>query len=238
MINKKFNDFILNENFKSYPYKEAFNYLNKIGLQERIDYYTSYGPDKIYIAIRPKYKKIYKDLIAKLEKFYGWYLSFITKNDSNDDKNVSYYKEYIEEYIENYEEKNNEDESLGRLCFEPKYDKIIDYNDVPDKIYHITNSRFYFKIMKKGLIPKHLDRISYHPDRIFFGTSEDICLQLSRHSEFKLEKPIILTIDAKGLKERGIKFYEDSNFKDGGIYVIDNISPKYIIEMKKLENYD
>ena len=237
MIIKKFNDFILNENLKTYPYTDVFKYLNKLGLKERIDYYTSFRPDKIYLTIQPKNKKLYKDIITKLENFYGWYLAFINKKNFTEDKDVSFYKDFIEEYIEDNEEKDNENEPIGRLCFEPKYDKILDYNEIPDKIYHITNGRFYFKIMKKGLIPKHLDKISYHPDRIFFGTSEDICLQLSRHPDFELRQPIILTIDAKGLRKKGINFYEDSNLTDGGIYVIDNISPKYIIGMKKLEDY-
>ena len=232
---KNFKSFFLNENLKTYPLKSVFKYLDSLGLKENYDYYTPYYYDnKIYLAIRPKYKKNYKSIINKLENFYGWYLAFITKNDSIEDKDVNFYKDFIEEYIESYEDKVPNDESVGRLCFEPNYDKIIDYKDIPDLIYHITNNRFYFKIMKKGLIPKHLDRISYHPDRIFFGTSEEVCIELSRHSDFELRQPIILTVDSKKLKEKGFVFYEDSNLKDGGIYVIENIPPKYIIWYKKL----
>lgn len=234
MIIKKFNDFILNESLKTYPFLTVSKYLDSLGLKERYDYYNMFGADKIYITLRPTNKHLYKQIITKLENFYGWYLAFVNKKDFTDDKDVNFYKDFIEEYIEGNEEKDNQDEPIGRLCFEPKYDRIIDYNDIPDKIYHITNNRFYFKIMKKGLIPKHLDRISYHPDRIFFGTSEDICMELANHSDFELRQPIILTIDAKGLKEKGFKFYEDSNLHDGGIYVIENIHPKYIIGYKKL----
>lgn len=237
MIIKKFNKFILNENLKTYSVNDIFMYLSKLGLKEIIDYYHNYTPDKFYIHIRLKHKKLYKDLISKLENFYGWYLAYVDKMDYTEDKNVSFYKTYIEEYIEENKETDN-NLSLGRLCFEPKYDIILNYNEIPDKIYHITNSKFYFKIMNKGLIPKHLDRISYHPDRIFFGVSKDTCIRLSQHPEFKLENPILLTIDTKGLKQKGINFYIDPNLRDGGIYVIDNVSPKYIIGMKKLKNND
>jgi hypothetical protein len=243
MIIKKFNHFIINENLKSYPYTDIFKYLKKLGLKEHVDYYNMYDSYKIYLAIRPKYKKIYKELISKLENFYGWYLAFVVDHNNINQKNVDFYKNNIKTYIENYmedyiEDYIDDDYAIGRLCFEPKYDKILDYIEIPDKIYHITNGKFYFKIMKKGLIPKHLDRISYHPDRIFFGKSEDVCLQLYNHSEFKINQPIILTIDAKGLIKKGINFYLDSNLTEGGIYVIDNVPPKYIIGMKKLEDYD
>ena len=236
MIIKKFNSFILNENFKTYKPIDVFKYLSKIGLKENDDYYVMYDNDKISLTIRSKYKKLYKDIIYKLENFYGWYLAYINDHNGIEDKNVSYYKKHIEEYIEDVEV--DKDYSIGVLWFEPKYDIILDYSEIPDKIYHITNTKYYFKIKKKGLIPKHLDRISYHPDRIFFGLSKSECIKLSQHSDFELKNPIILTIDTKELKEKGIDFYLDSNFKDGGIYVINNISPKYIVGIEKIEDYD
>ena len=234
MINlKNFNNFILNENFKTYPIQDVLKFLKQKGLNQHRDFYTA-GTDKVFLCLRPKHKKKYKEIINRLEIFYGWYLATVTNyKDYGKDKNVSYYKNNIEEFITN-NEGIDKYETIGNLCFEPKYDIIIDYNDIPDKIYHITNGRYYKKIMKKGLIPKHLDRISYHPDRIFFAKTEEMCIELSEHSEFILTNPIILTIDAKGLKEKGIKFHEDSNLHDDGIYVINNISPKYIIHMKKL----
>jgi hypothetical protein len=234
---QNFNNFIINENFKTYSLKKIFNFLRKTNLTQSFDFYTNGLDTKLYIPIRPKYKNEYKNIISKLENFYGWYLSTVNKYNGVLDKNVNYYKEYIEYYIEDFSEDDIEN-AIGILEFEPKYDRIIPNSDIPDKIYHITEENLYSKIKKIGLIPKHLDRISYHPDRIFFGLSESICINLSSHEDFKIKNPILLIIDSKSLKEKNISFYDDSNLSDAGIYVIDNIPPKYIIGMKLITNND
>jgi len=111
------------------------------------------------------------------------------------------------------------------FTIEKKYDDVDE--DIPNKIYHITNKSFINKIQNKGLIPVSGSKQSYHPERIYFTKSIDDMKKFSNMvSKFiPKEDQLILTIDTTDLNTT---FYKDPNLL-GAVYTYKNINPKNII---------
>ena len=132
------------------------------------------------------------------------------------------------------------------LIFEKKYQKPLKNNDieVPNILYHITQKCYVTKIKQKGLIPKSGNKLSEHPERIYFLTSkprEDILWRIAKQifiqndSNEYVERNamVLLTIDITKVKNK-LKFYSDPN-ADECVYTYDNISPKLITKMEKIK---
>ena len=111
------------------------------------------------------------------------------------------------------------------FTIEKKYDDVDE--NIPDKIYHITNKNFINKIQNKGLIPVSGSKQSYHPERIYFTKDIDDMRHFSDMvSRFiPHEQQLILTIDTSNIDN---VFYKDPNLL-GAIYTYKNIGPKNII---------
>jgi hypothetical protein len=114
------------------------------------------------------------------------------------------------------------------LCAEPKYD-IKDI--VPEIIFHATLSKYVNKINKIGIIPKSNNKISLHPDRIYFSIKIEDAIKFAEYLENKYDTSsaivVVSTIDLDN------NFYSDINFKYSGVYTLNNISPKNIIKIIK-----
>ena len=89
----------------------------------------------------------------------------------------------------------------------------------PQFLFHGTTKEAYQKILESGI--KKMKRQYVH-----LAKSIDVAFMVGRR---RTKSPIILKIDALGAYNDGIKFY------DGGddIYLVEYISPKYIINIEK-----
>lgn len=132
------------------------------------------------------------------------------------------------------------------LIFEKKY-QIPLKNDgvqVPNILYHITQKCYLEKIKERGLIPKSGNKLSKHPERIYFLTSkprEDILWKIAKQffirndSNEYVERNVmvLLTIDISKVKKK-LKFFSDPN-ADECVYTYDNINPNLIIKIEKIK---
>lgn len=117
---------------------------------------------------------------------------------------------------------------VGLITLEPKYDMEV---NIPDKIYHSTIESHLNRIKKIGLIPKSKNKLTIHPDRIYFSTSlKDAKLFAKYLSEKYDEIGYIIEISTKNIIN---KFYSDINFRRSGSYTLNNISPKNITNISK-----
>lgn len=116
------------------------------------------------------------------------------------------------------------------LILEPKYDVEID--PVPDSLFHITEERRIKKILAKGLIPKSYNKMTPHPERVYFAlrqsSAESLFPRLSRFS--KETRFVVLKIDAKSIPQY-FRVFVDPNFEDG-CYTLNTVPP-YVIEIVK-----
>lgn len=208
---------------KSYSSLKIFKYLESLGLTWYKDFYSPNGLSNMIIEISYENFHLIKNILNKLENFFGWFLSYIRIegeiNNNIKDINLDEMEEYLQE---------DEDNKVS-FSFEPKYDDEV---KVPDIIYHITDEKNVNKIMKLGLIPKTKSKISYHPERIYLLTDKKDINGLISHSKFTIDEPILLTIDVSKLKNK-MKFYIDVQYP-AGIYTLNNIPKECIIKYEKI----
>jgi hypothetical protein len=126
------------------------------------------------------------------------------------------------------------------ISFDPKYDPEISEEDLPDKGYHITPSKNEEKIKKIGLSPRSKEKISRHPERIYFVTDIDDLIPLADSPEFSPGGQhdgnyTIFEFDLKELrKHRKIRFFSDPRYINKGYYTYENIPPKYLTVVKRV----
>jgi len=116
-----------------------------------------------------------------------------------------------------------------KIVFDAKYDnEYIPNNYI---IYHITSKNNVEKILNNGLCPKSKNKLSIHPERIYFLETIGECKNLINHfnsiEDFKNVTYVILKINIKIIKndieEIKYTFFEDPN--SSGFYTYNNISP-------------
>ncbi len=114
--------------------------------------------------------------------------------------------------------------SYIQIVLEAKYDLEV---DIPNKVYHISPYYNKDKIQKYGLTPKAKNKISTHPDRIYFSkTIEDAKLlgrPIQKYLKVKENKFVIYEINTDGID----RLFKDPNFSNG-YYTLENIHPKNI----------
>lgn len=100
-------------------------------------------------------------------------------------------------------------------------------------LYHITEPKFKNKILKIGLISKHLDKKVSHPGRIYCVCDNDIQEMIKLGNELHGENNfIIFKIDLKKhpLKENNqtvkLKFFTDPAYVQSGVFTCENIPPQ------------
>jgi hypothetical protein len=164
--------------------------------------------------------------LLKLVNNLGYFPSFVKFELNNQ----------MEQYDMRYNSKNfrqlmdEQEPTYLIFVFEPKYDDVV---TPPKYIYHITNAKFVDNIKTIGLKPKTLNKISSHPERIYFSLSRDANNTLWRNMKYHYgkENGILLTIDTTKLDNT---FYNDPNFKDLGVYTYGNIPPSSIIKYEPI----
>lgn len=141
-------------------------------------------------------------------------------------KNLKIYNEQ-DEFIKSFKyDKIKEQDNLQDILNENFYYIQIEaeakYNlklNIPDKLYHITETKNVNKILKIGLIPKSKNKKANHPDRIYFGFDKIGCLNLINQFG-KNKKWSLLEINTNDIKE----LYGDPDYIDG-CWTYDNINP-------------
>ena len=126
---------------------------------------------------------------------------------------------------ENWINKFNDNDNVLALFLEAKYDTIV---DIPENLYHISPLKFKDKILKNGLIPKSLSKMSYHPDRIYlcdnYLTTIKFGLNLKKDkSDFYKDGFCLFKITPESIDT----LYQDVNLKSG-YYILHNISPIFL----------
>lgn len=184
------------------------------------------------------YNKINQDLlyiIMSLTNNLGYYPSRVYLKT----KNMDY--EYKFDYEKLLKDLNKNIIEL-KFVLESTFDIKI---DTPKVLYHVTRKSYLDKIFKIGLIAKSGEKITYHPERIYYSFKLSDCYGLIKRFEhndklnpnklidFRNKKGYnikyyefdILKIDTEGLK---LNLYKDPNFSEKGCYGYDNIPPNKI----------
>lgn len=131
------------------------------------------------------------------------------------------------------------------LVFEKKFQKSIKDNsiEVPNLLYHITQKAYLQKIKEKGLVPKAGNKISKHPERIYFLTgkmsendlsifSKQFFIHTNSNKYIEYNKMVLLTVDISDIRKT-TKFYSDPN-ADGCAYCYDNIPPECVVDVEDI----
>lgn len=185
--------------------------------------------DLTIFSTKTKSKRISQidlDTVIRFTYCYGYFpsymeLCFVYKID---DKEMKFNYDECLKYI------NNKEVITLTLRFESNFDEYA--KNIPKKLYHVCRYMDLFKIMKIGLVPKAKNKLSTHPARIYLSDKiEDAHEIMKRFKKNDKDENIeikyeILEIDKN--KCGDIKFYEDPNFTDGGIYTHENIHPSAI----------
>lgn len=170
-------------------------------------------------------REYYNDIIHLLD-VCGWFPSIIyTEGEKINDINNSY------ELLKNYNKPFD-------IVFEAKFDIKVDDNDLPDKLYHVTNLNNLSKINKNGLTPKNKIKVSYHPERVYFFDKSvidnfDKIAQFFYALDDNNKTFVLLEIDTNQLRSK-IDFYYDGNTDLRAFYSLEPISPLLIKKIKEI----
>ena len=129
------------------------------------------------------------------------------------------------------------------IYFDAKYDQGTSQNGIPDVLYHISPSKHDKKKSEIGLSPRHKDKMSAHPDRIYLALSIKAAEGLLTNPAFlvdndgnKINNFTVYKIDMEHLKNMpDMKFYRDMQYANNGIYTLNNIHPKYLTVVKRID---
>ena len=232
---KKFNDFI-NEGINTYPLSKVRYFLKRCGLKESEDF-GELQKGVLRIEVKPKYMGKYNNIIYSIENIYGWYLSniYLDFNEKIERKDINFKIPNVDLDLQKFIKKNNlnpnDDDyhnDIYTLEFEQKTGTPIDYDKLPDILYHVSDKKYLDKILKMGLIPKSKNKKAYHPDRIYLTTDKQECTWLYNDPDFDVKNPILFKIDRNKLEEKEIYLYEDP-YLPSGVFAVKNIPKDCLI---------
>jgi len=164
---------------------------------------------EIYVEGDFKKLEIYLPLFTNL----GYFISKLTING--------------DDWIKDF----SDDSKPLAIYLEPKYDTEI--YPIPKILYHVTPKKFGKKISKIGFIPKTGNKLSNHPDRIYFTDNIKIAKAFGKNMKIEYNEDYnIYEIDTSGIS----KLYSDINLRDNGYYTLGNVSPKYLRKFKVIMN--
>jgi hypothetical protein len=188
--------------------------------------YYNYDTDDYAIFFYFITNNIKETLISRSE-IIGYFPSVFKIDDSTQTpKNKSSIDEYVE-FIKKFNIPENYKEIYFQ--FESWLDNIV---ELPDELYHVFNIKSKEKILRYGLEPKSNNKISYHPDRIYFSSSirgaRSFINQLDKNQDYE-----IAVIDKSIIDKRyKLLIRKDPNYDDG-YYTCQNISPFWISKIIK-----
>jgi hypothetical protein len=169
--------------------------------------------------------------LLKLINTLGWFIS------------VVYYKKQKTESLSSSNEvdlnsiKNNvkklKEASQVLLKIEAKYDLELDRKFWPEELYHVTSDFNISKIRKIGLVPKSKNKISTHPERIYFGVNKGFLIS-GLAPQLKLSGMSKLLIISTDKLPENVRFFRDPNYANG-MYTLANIPAYAILSIEKLK---
>lgn len=164
-------------------------------------------------------EEYYNDLIHTMEVL-GWYAA---------QTNLSNQKELSFEYLQS-------ENTPFDLIFEPKFDIEIDFNLLPNYLWHITPTIYLEKVLKKGLTPKDGSMVTNHPERTYLfleypkNWKEDILSNMSFNKNY--DGMFTLLLIDKSKINSSTSFYVDPNSENyNACFTLEPISPKAIKRM-------
>lgn len=225
----KYSDFILNETLKTHDIDDVISLMKSELSLMYYDFSLNKSHNKIEIILHNIRTK--NDFPVQLDNLnnlmtdrHGWFPSKIfIKNWSGMESTLIYDRKYLIDNFRYFED--------IKITYEPKFDLLI---SVPNKLYHVSFNIYEDNIIKKGLIPKSKNKLTYHLDRVYLSETINDSKILIPQLKFQLKnsfygnikmrnvelKWILLEIDTNKLD---IKLYKDPN--SSGYYTIDNIPP-------------
>ena len=132
-----------------------------------------------------------------------------------------YYKSTSDSFCEGYQ----------RNRYEKNFQEKIDNEIIKNGgLVHVTKSNRVEKILRDGLVPRTEEKLSWHPERIYFSlgpASKWLVLSLKSMLEpfNKHTKFTALKVDPKVIERAS--FYSDPNMPNA-VWTTDNIPPQYI----------
>lgn len=232
---KTFENFINEGLIKSHSPQKVEDYIKNLGFKDD-EFRVRDG--KLVLDLKTKYREVYSKLIKTLENVYGWVLTGYQEDFYEPIESETTYllKDIESNLLEMEKEGFDPDSYVALLYFEPKFYKEIPASELPDVAYHVTDYKYIDKIMKKGLVPKHKDKLTKHPDRVYLFIDKKNIQGLIDNINFgvEVEKPFLLEVDISEYKKNN-KFYIDPNLDDGGVYVTNTISPNLITPKHRLD---
>lgn len=172
--------------------------------------------------------QLYKDKnnnidINKLVQYLnnlGWYIAYIKEIDINQFtlKPQKYNIDIFNKFLNNME-------CIGiEFIIEQKYSKINKENI--KYLYHLTNSKNVKSILTKGLISKTKNKLTSHPERIYFSTDiNKIYLLLNTYKKMYINDTFTIL---KIVNNDNILYYDHNFITGDAVYTYDNINPKNI----------
>lgn len=243
-INYDLNESLISNNeYKSYfkfhyvhPYKIRDNYTYQNYQKTIYETLTTHNPDIFEKKLFDKFLTIADILLDNNEQVKDCLYVYLYNLDELNDikKFCQLYGYYI---VDNpYKEGSKYvliiEATYGYTC---KNNEV--YNENNGILYHITSVSHVKKIMKIGLIPKHLDKRVSHPGRIYFSLNDNIqeLYKLGRQL-YPRKRFMILKIDLNKMPYKvKPKFYLDPAYMQYGVFTCENISPDCISLLN--ENY-
>lgn len=228
-LSRKLNEGLI----KSYEPSFVFSTLQRVGFTND-DFYGDSSSIKVEVKI--KHKELYPTLFKRMENLMGWYLSGLQADFYDEvENNVEEIKADLSYNLEQWEEQQifEDDDTIATLIFEPHYGNLVDENEIPNVVYHVTDKVYIERIKEQGLKPHHKDKLTHHPDRIYLFLDKKNVNGLVTHMDFDVNEPVLLTLDISEYKNK-VKFYKDPNLSAGGAYVLQNIPPNLIINIEQI----
>ncbi len=180
------------------------------------------GEIYVYGELTTKNNKVIKygliddkyDELFKIIRLCGWFISSIRINNNFEIfKNDKIYS------------------NISAVCIASLKDYPIE--NIPEIMYHASNSKFDKSILKNGLYPKALNKLSNHPSRIYLTDNLIIALSFKKErekTESEPNKPVKYSIWKINMIE-GINLFSDINLREVGFYTTCNIHPDKLIKI-------
>lgn len=190
--------------------------LNSINAIYDIEYYDT---DDFSLSLSNITTNALSIIISRCE-ILGYFPSTFKLNNIriNNDTNI----ERFVDIVKNYSISKND--TLW-LQFESWQDQDI---DIPDKLYHVTKTKNLNRIKRYGLCPKSKNKISYHPDRIYFVDNFKFALNIYKQLN-EIDYCVIEILPEKNI----LLLRSDPNYNQG-YYTNQNIPPYWIVNITNL----
>lgn len=229
-IRKNLQNILAEVKTKSTDFNTVSEYLKRSGFDSE-DYFGDDHTLKIQLNIKNKNKLL--KTIDVLDSLYGWYLSGAQEDYHEPiESDVNSIKSVLKTNIDDLGQDYEPDDMILLMHFEPRYSTTVPSQNIPDVLFHVTDEKYLDKIKKHGLVPKHKDKLSHHPDRIYFLIDKSNVEQLVNNHNFNIDTPVLLTINVSTYKNNNV-FYTDPNMPSG-IYTTNNIPPNLIIKTENI----